>query len=569
MITAPTGWEEFSLGSSAYQIKISVWLKNSVHFDLYTENIDMGSLSIDDDISNPGEFIPGAVISQVLHFTIINDANTFGNIDFTDAGMHVQFFISDAPSDLADYVWRGYFYVESAEKNGSKISITAYDCIGFFDDVLPDGYETASTAKLALSDLVEYAPSHGTVFNWNNMPNADYAIGQLTVGTDLSSGITRRELIQYICEICGCYVRCHIVNEMAEVIARGLPKYDYTDNLDGGDFTFEGSPSVPAVVGNVVVGEFIVGTETTEDDADGGLFLAPIAQNHTEITQDNWTESGTGWSFLCNGVDNEVGYLYSNYTSSDVPVVVNEAMTLPIGMYQFAVSNIPSSVTSIVLKNTTQNIEYTATLKGITFYNNSEGDEYTITFNMKKNTNTAIGQVLVYLTDNAWLGASAFQNVWQQTEAYDGGFFGFWGITNPTVYPIPNLVYFPQASERKSITKVVVSGSFDTVEVGSDEGETYEISNNPLISDETMALAVATQVLSTLAGVTYHKFDATWAGDPRYEPGDMVSFTDINGNSVTTPCSGFRYRHGQFFLQHFLCRVGGNNGNPDEKRSIH
>lgn len=551
MITAPTGWGDFYAWSSVFQIQIDVTLTNTVTFSLYSNNIEMGTLSIDDQICEPGELKPGSVISQVLNFSIINNIGTLNNVDFRGAKMVVKFFAEDV-----DPIVRGTFYVDEAKKVGSYIDITAYGIASKYDVADLDGYDmSGKNASTILLDILGY---DGVNYFNSSLPNYSYQVGNIVVGASgspISKDVTRRELAQYICELCGGYIYCKTTDNLNEwAVANGFVAYDYTDTLDGGDFSFEGSPSDPAIVGEVIVGEFIVGTETREDIADGGLFSAPFAVDIFSVpdsvdyyhgdaappqtgSYDIYVSCSGGKSCYVSGT--------STY-STLVKISFSNTFAPGIGTFLFCVSALPDCLNDVRIVNMRTNEYWIGTESGTVFTCDNPSDKFYAAFTFKSNT-TGEGSFECSLYTSALAQFATNQMIWQQSEPHDGGYFGLWGLASQTVYQIPKVMEYPIATERIPITKVVVIGSgFDNVEVGSDEGATVTIDNNPLITSAVMAQTVATNVLSALEGVTYHKFNVVWSADPRLEPGDLVSFTDKNGNTETSITTGFIYRHGQF-----------------------
>lgn len=522
MIPTPLGWAAFYENSSVFLIQIEVTLSNGVTFTLTSENIKMGSLYIDDQICKPGEVKPGSIISQKCGFTIINDGYMYDHVKFDSAKLMPRFLTSGGASIL-----RGAYRVEEVTVRGREIDIVAYDVLGNDDEANLIGFSTAnSTAQQVLARLYSNGES---LLSMTTFPNKDYMVGDFTVGDNLPSDITRRELAGYVCEVCGGYIRASTdVSPWQLILGKRLPVYDYTDDLDGGDFTYESS-----------------------SDVDGGLFSAPIAEDYASVQQDYWSETDMDWhggeceaSFFGNG--NHISCTWTSTMSSDATMYIGEPTHLPTRAYRFGVSGLDLETYTVTLTNTTKNLSYVATEEGVVFYSDSENDWYNIKLTLPANTSGSIGFDVI-LTDNPWAGASALQTIWQQVKAYDGGLFAFWGVTNPTVYPLSKIMAYPNVSERKMITRVVVSGSgFDDVIVGTDDGETVEIANNPLITSQAVAETVAQNVYDVVAGVSYYSFDVTWSADPRFEAGDMVSFPDDRGNIITTFCTGFNYMHGNF-----------------------
>lgn len=527
MIPVTQTWIDHFENSSVCKIQIQVELANTVTFRLYSENIEMSSLSIDDCIIEPGTMKPGQIDAKCLRFNIVNADGLFDDIEFEGAKMIVSF---NPPSGSG--ITKGLYIVTEALFKGGYVEITAYDELAskHFNEEPIDGYEihSISTASYVIAQMFDHN------VDMSEFPNSDYQLPSMVVGEEgspLSKGTTRRTLAQYICEICGAYLTTHHAPVMGtdgtlhcRIDGKSLPVYDFTQELDGGLFMSGG------------------------DNADGGFFLAPFGGNNVQIINAIWDEEevdgqgnilyqwyfdGNGTRIVFDGFDT-TGQVFEEKISEDVNLASQE--------YTLGSTKV-SDQFDIVLKNESGE-EWIVQEDSTKIFASGTCAFYVRT---KPNFNQSSITFSPILTDKYYLGNSSCQYVWLHSPQYDGGLFRFFSVTSPEVYPLTKIMTEPYASKRKIITKVVVSGSnIDTVTVGTDEGETIEVKDNPLIVTQQNAIDVANNLLSVLYGVSYHDHNVSLSADPRFETGDLISFADRRGNTVTTICTTFNYCHGNF-----------------------
>ena len=514
MIYTPQSWRDFYNETSSFSMELEVTLRNGVSFTLYPENISMGSPKISQSICEPGGFSLGSINASSFGVDIINSYHMFDGMDFKDASIRVKL---ACPSY---YIYKGKYYVDKASFNGNLVSLTSYDIFAQpeFDNADLDGYSTGGgVASWILGDLMPDGINYS-----GSITSGDINIPNFTVGAEgspLSAETTRRQFIQYVLEICGAYIVCNATGDM--IFARNFPLYDFTDDLDGGSFTY-----------------------TDGDAADGGLFLAPFADDFTDLRQESWTYyiGNEHYSFSGNGNHFHMsGYNSGNYLTD---CTISNNMNLPVGQYTFSAVG-ESHLNSIVIRNVTKNREYTNADGGITFYNDSADNVWRIIFRPWYQMSSTTLDFDVYLTNYAWLGESAFQMVWKTGDVYDGGYLNFLNHTTVTeANELQKIMGLPASSERKTITGVRITGSkISPVMIGNDNGEVIEIKDNPLIFTQSYAQEVAENLMSALAGINYCEFNVSLSADPRFEPGDIVSFDD-NTKEVITLCTGFDYSLG-------------------------
>lgn len=515
MIYTPQSWKDFYSGTSSFSMSLEIMLRNGVSFTLYPENISMGSPKISQSICDPGGFSLGSINASTFEVDIINAYHMFDGMDFKDASILVKI---SSPSYT---ISKGKYYVDKASFNGNLVNLIAYDIFAQpeFDSADLDGYEIEpySSALWVLGDIMPDGINYSA-----SITSGDIDLPALTIGGEdspLSADTTRRQLIQYILEICGAYIVC--LNDGSQVIAKNFPLYDFTDSLDGGSFTF-----------------------TDGDTADGGLFLAPFADDFTNLKQGSYTYYFVDEHYSFRGDGNHFhmeGYNSGNILSD---VVISTNTNLPIGQYNFSAVG-ESHPGSIVIKNVTKNREYTNAEGGITFYNDSAEDVWRIYFRPWYQMSSTSLDFDIYLTNYAWLGESAFQMVWKSGDVYDGGYLNFLNHTTVAeANELQKIMSLPASSERKTITGVRITGSkISPVMIGNDNGEVIEIKDNPLIFTQAYAQEVAENLMSALAGINYCEFNVSLSADPRFEPGDIVSFDD-NTKEVITLCTGFDYSLG-------------------------
>lgn len=531
MITVTQDWLDYFGDSTFCLIRLDFTLSNGVGFSLYSNNVGMGSLSISESLCFPGNITIGNINSTRLDVSLINKEQMFSNIDFKSASVLVNFYI---PS--GDEISRGKYYVDSAEFHGNKIDIVAYDALSISDFDLPNLNGYSLNGKTASTVLTELLANDYIDLDLSNLPNSSITMPNITVGgqdSPVRNDITKRELAQYVLELCGGGIKCN--NSGDYIIAYSFPLYDFTDDLDGGTFLY-----------------------TDGDNEDGGLFLKPFATDYAKILQGSWNVQKSlpyTTTFAFTGDAKSISCYVTatgNYTVNDSGWMdISPDIYLPVGTYFLTIeplrfAPLPHDDTfAIQLKNTTNGESYIANSVGVMVPSNKGTDKY----RLQLKTLGYTGQYgayynIVHLTNYAWMGRAGQQQVWEQTKNIDGGYFYFWDASPQTVYSLSKLMEYPVASDRKIVTGVRISGSnIETVEAGDTTGEVIEIADNPIITTKAYAQTIANNVIGIVGGINYCEFNASWFADPRFEDGDIVSCDDGNGNTIISMCTGIDYSH--------------------------
>lgn len=503
MITTTQAWDEHFQNSSVCDIIMDVTLANTATLQLGNADIAMSSLSIDDCITDPSQVRPGTTVSVKLSFAIMNEDGRYNNMEFKDARILLRFGVG------SDTIKKGLYFVDSAKFTPGVIEIVAYDSMSQ-DEVLDDGTVISGTAGGIVSGFYPL----GNIF-----PNQDFAVTACTVGEELPKGTTKRDVLQYICELCGLYARFSSQYQFsngtpyAQIFLNSIPVVDFTDDLDGGSFWAD------------------------VDTADGGNFLAPISHNliptnfHMENQYEEEEEEGGETTVICDlTVNGASPYIVLHGFNNSVTAVLNVTDEFTLSEETYYLAGCDSDQYRFGLLNVdTQEV----------IYQNGEHVEFT-------GNGTYILQIEVYSGFNGreriYPHISTINGMtWLPFEPYDGGMFVFWNsATNfGTIYEIDKIMQIPSASARKYIDGVRVEGA--NYETG--EGD-YEIVNNPFITTQEQAESVEWRVHTYVDGVSYHTADISWIADPKYEAGDIIKFTDTRGRTVITPCTSLTYNHG-------------------------
>ncbi len=494
-------WLEAYDISSAFDVMYIITLKDGTELRLNNMDIEMGSIRLNDSITEISEINIGSTNASVLTFTLLNFSGNYTGFNFYDATVLVKYY-GQAPGYGQELSGNRYI-VTSQDTQGNRITLEATASIG--TDAYNEETITGQTGG-GNSAYAEIATTWGG--SVTDFPNMDFIIPEVT----FPHPISKRDFIGYIAEMCGCYVR--------ETTNRWLGVYpfatvDFTDSLDGGNFTY-----------------------TTADDADGGLFDGALGANLLPYIGDNTSEIVDGITFTYQPTDvNVVGT-----ASADIDNPFMTGFYLHPGMYRLY-GDKPEYKIKLTQDGT--EIPVTGELFTVTDYLKPIVPSIVIENGTQVNKFT---QPMITTADIDLDDFVQYIHGWTGGDAYDGGLFAFWD-TSRTIYTASDAyelkkVMQAEVGERIFVTGVSVSGDgFDTVTVGTDD-YLIEIKDNPFIQTQATANAVAQQVYNTAKGVSFVPFNVSWSADPIVEPGDVVKFEDINGNETVTLCTGIDYSLG-------------------------
>lgn len=261
MVNVSTAWlRALANDQRDYQITISMTLANGVSLTIRNQNIWQGSFGIDDAVSADNDFQIGAAIINKCNFSLNNMYGDFDTFDFLNARLNVS--VGLMVEGSLETIRKGSFViVNNPTYNGALINIEAYDYMYFFD--VP--YSQNNTVYPTTADVIvrDMCTDLGVPLNTYDFPNKNTTISERPT----EEATTYREVLSYVCQICGCYARCNVYGQLE------LKWYDQ-DALDSPTYAYDGGSfdaDTPYATGDAVNGGVFNPWETG-DVAEGGAF---------------------------------------------------------------------------------------------------------------------------------------------------------------------------------------------------------------------------------------------------------------------------------------------------------
>ena len=126
MIQTSQAWKNYAKDNSIYHIKAVLTSADGTVLNLTDEDFMMGSVSVEDSISDYASFNVGSVITNKFKGTLNNTEYKFDDFNFRNATISVQFgIIYDDESE--EWINRGIYRVEQPDSLGNTIQLEAYD----------------------------------------------------------------------------------------------------------------------------------------------------------------------------------------------------------------------------------------------------------------------------------------------------------------------------------------------------------------------------------------------------------------------------------------------------------
>lgn len=525
MITTQQEWKDYIVDSSVLQVQCNITLANGASLTLATDRIMEGTLQIHDEICDIGQIDIGGTVAQEISFSISNHDGQMSGYDFRGARC-VLYLIANGVS-----IQKGVWTLYTNNTVGRVIPIYGYD------HMADEQYNTPITSTISFNGMtaVNAIKSLGYTLENEDFPNASYVLPNVTTD-DMDEGITKRDILGYICQLCGCYAR---FNNLGRLAIKYFNILDYSDDLDGGGFFV-----------NV-------------DDAYGGAFRGAYGRNKLPYPYTDGSKTENGVTFRRITDTGSQLAVYGTATAL-TRYRMRNGWRIPVGQYRITGCPDGSQTTYYlavykIVNNVATQIAYCLQneISGHTMFSvESNSDLYVVAYVICEGTNmgdsleesTILKPMLLEADDNSneW---DIYQEAWTGGDVADGGLFGFWGNTiqtssNSDSYPLSKIMTEPKASlHRKLITGVKVTDINQEETVVGTEDYLIEIDSNPFIINQTVANAVATQAYTVVSGVNFFPFTVTWSADPSFEAGDLISFTSL-GREFVTPCTSFDYQLG-------------------------
>lgn len=226
MITTTQAWKNYFVDSSVCAVQMSIRLTNGVTLTINTDRIMEGSLTINDEICQVGDIDIGSTVSQEIRFDISNHDGRMNGYNFNGARC-ILYLIAGTS------IQKGVYYLYTSNNVGRVISLYGYDHMA--DEV----YNTPLNSSTSFSGMtcLQAVQSLGFTLASTSFPNNSYVLPTITVG-DMGDEVTARDVLGWICEICGCYAR---YNNLGSLVIKPLGILEFGNNLDGGMFVDEGN----------------------------------------------------------------------------------------------------------------------------------------------------------------------------------------------------------------------------------------------------------------------------------------------------------------------------------------
>lgn len=217
---------------------------------LTNENIWENGLTIEDAVSNDGEFQLGAAIINECTLVLNNSGERFSKYDFADAVVVPHISLYDEDGVLAGTVDMGVYNVSEADYDEGIVTLTCLDNMVKFDKPYVEHGPTGTISSIIANCCQVCGVTAGSTVS--TFPHYD-----MLFDAPLPSGdnATYRQVISWCAEMAGQFARCDQNGELQ------IGFYDFgalnsiiNDGLDGGSFN---DSSIPYGDG---------------DTADGGAF---------------------------------------------------------------------------------------------------------------------------------------------------------------------------------------------------------------------------------------------------------------------------------------------------------
>ena len=532
MITTTQAWKNYFVDSSVCAVQMSIRLTNGVTLTINTDRIMEGSLTINDEICQVGDIDIGSTVSQEIRFDISNHDGRMNGYNFNGARC-ILYLIAGTS------IQKGVYYLYTSNNVGRVISLYGYDHMA--DEV----YNTPLDSSTSFSGMtcLQAVQSLGFTLASTSFPNNSYVLPTITVG-DMGDEVTARDVLGWICEICGCYAR---YNNLGRLVIKPLGILSFGDDLDGG--TWED-------------GEFYnVGS------ADGGLFIGAYGRNKLPYPYAERTKTENGLSFYT-VTDTGSQILVYGTATADTTFMLQQDMELPVGRYKlWGIDGGSMDTYRMVMYrkegNTYQSVavcfdgaSVEPNLSVTNYFTVESGEKYTLRIIVNEGSymgddyasGTLLKPMILSATDSdsTW---EYYMKAWTAGDTEDGGLFGFWNRSGVTILSesdataLSKIMQEPTVSnERFMVTGVKVTNTDIEESVGTDD-YMIEIIDNPFVTTWQVAQAIASQVYAVVSGVNFYPFSVSWSADPSFEAGDLVSFECL-GRKFTTICTSFNYTLG-------------------------
>lgn len=222
MIATQQEWKDYIVDSSVLGVQCNVTLANGASLTLTTDRIMEGTLQIHDEICDIGQIDIGGTVAQEISFSISNHDGQMSGYDFRGARC-VLYLIANGVS-----IRKGVWTLYTNNTVGRVIPVYGYD------HMADEQYNTPITSTISFNGMtaVNAIKSLGYTLESEDFPNASYVLPNVSTD-DMGEGVTKRDVLGYICQLCGCYAR---YNHLGQLSIKYFDVLDFSDNLDGGEF---------------------------------------------------------------------------------------------------------------------------------------------------------------------------------------------------------------------------------------------------------------------------------------------------------------------------------------------
>lgn len=213
-------------------------------------HIKENTLRFTDEICNPGSFGVGSTISNKFECTLIDHYPEIQK--YKDNYVRMTFSVPFSIACFYELFNRGFYKLNVSRESDGSARIEGYDRMSL------DYYNTAMTGTYGTSTTTTSQALQLMGFDTTNMVYPDVVVGQFSFTDSFGlKNATRRDVLGYICQICGSYAR---FNNDGELEMKFL---NITSGASGADYTVDQLVGLPSYD---PVGHYIVGVIVTAMD---------------------------------------------------------------------------------------------------------------------------------------------------------------------------------------------------------------------------------------------------------------------------------------------------------------
>ena len=220
-----------------YLIRVSMTLADETSITLTNEDIWASGVKIEEATSSTDSFDIGSAVIGKCDITINDITQKWSTYDFFNATFVLYFGLEGDATDGGGqrYYRKGFYTVDSADYNGSLITLHGLDNMWRFDTEYSSITGLAET--MTIGELVETICQQCNV----TLGTPTFYGYNKTVSTSVDGELNCREVISYLAQICCCYTK---IDASGELVIKWYNKDSILDitNYDGGTYNTTTTP---------------------------------------------------------------------------------------------------------------------------------------------------------------------------------------------------------------------------------------------------------------------------------------------------------------------------------------